>query len=188
MKKAIILLAVFACSFHSFSQQDVGYNTTDAGAEFNHYSGGNIYSLHLAFNAKLHSSFIIRIGYNVVNESYSGNYQNEKGGGITAGIGYRYYLRYKPSGFFIGARAEYWNTSIDWTKNPLLIAGNTKSTFFVPAVETGYMLVANDRFFLTPSVSVGSRVNLKSDVVPLKDGLVVYYGVSAGIKIFSLRE
>ena len=186
MKKAIILLAVLACSFPSFSQEEVGYNTTDVGAEFNHYSGGNIYGVHLAFNAKLHSSFIIRAGYNIVNENYSGNYQNEKGGGIAAGIGYRYYLRYKPSGFFIGARADIWNMDIDWTKN--LLTGNTKSTFFIPAFETGYMLVANDWFFFTPSISVGSRFNVKSGTESIKDGLLVSYGFSAGFKIFSLRE
>jgi len=187
MKKTIIvILALFACTFHSFSQEEVGYNTTDVGAEFNHYSGGNIYSLHLAFNAKIHSSFIIRVGYNAVNENYSDNYQNEKGGGIAGGIGYRYYLSYKPHRFFIGARAEIWNMNVDWTKS--LIAGNTKSTFLTPAVETGYMFVVRDWFYFTPSVSVGSRINLKSDVGSLKDGLVVFYGLSAGFKIFTLRE
>ena len=187
MKKTIIVLFVlFVCSFHSFSQEEVGYNTTDVGAEFNHYSGGNIYNLHLAFNAKLHSSILIRIGYNSVNENYSDDYQNEKGGGVTGGIGYRYYFRLKPYGFFVGARAEVWNLDIDWSKS--LVTGNTKSTFFTPAFETGYMLVARDWFFFTPSVSAGTRINIKSDAGSLKDGLVVFYGFSAGFKIFSLRE
>ena len=187
MKKTIIVLAsFFVCSFYSFCQQEVGYNTVDIGAEYHHYSGGNIYNLHLAFNAKLHNSFVIRLGYNIVNENYSADYQNEEGGGITGGVGYRYYFRYKPYGFFIGARTEIWSMNIDWTKS--LATGTTKSTFFIPAFETGYMLVANDWLFLTPSVSVGSRINLKSDVASLKDGLVVLYGVSAGVKIFSLRE
>ena len=186
MKKAIILLAVFACSSHSFSQQDVGYNTTDVGAEVNHYSGGNIFNLHLAFNSKIHSSFVIRAGYNMVNESYSDSYQKENGGGFIAGLGYRYYFRYKPHGFFIGARADVWNMDIDWTKN--LLTGNTKSTFFVPAFETGYMLVANDWFFFTPSISIGTKINVKSGTESLKDGLLISYGFSAGFKIFSLRE
>ena len=187
MKKTIILfIAFFACTFYSFSQEEAGYNTTDVGAEFNHYSGGNIFNLHVAFNAKIHGSLVLRAGYNMVTENYSGSYQNEKGGGFMGGLGYRYYFRYKPYGFFIGARADIWNMDIDWTKN--LVVGNTKSTFFIPAFETGYMVVARDWFFFTPSVSVGSRINLKSDVVSLKDGLVVLYGVSAGFKIFNLRE
>jgi hypothetical protein len=180
MRKLIVsIVCLFILSFHSYSQE-VGYSTTDIGAEFNHYSGGNIYNFQLAFNSKLHHSFLIRAGYNSVNGNYSDKYENEKGGGFVAGMGYRYYVLYRPRGFFIGAKADYWKMSIDWT-NALLI-GNTETSFFVPAIETGYMLLVNDILFITPTVSVGTRVNLKSAINPLKDGLVVQVGISAGVK------
>lgn len=180
MRKLIVsIICFFILSFQSYSQE-VGYNTTDIGAEFNHYSGGNIYNLQLAFNSKLHHSFLIRVGYNSVNGSYSDKYENEKGGGFVAGIGYRYYVLYRPRGFYIGPKVDYWKMNIDWTYN--FSIGNSKTVLLVPAVETGYMLLVNDLFFITPAVSLGTRVNLKSAVNPLKDGLVIQFGISAGVK------
>ncbi len=180
MRKFIVsIICFFILSFQSYSQE-VGFITTDIGAEFNHYSGGNIFNLQLAFNSKFHHSFLIRAGYNSVNGNYSDKYENEKGGGFVAGIGYRYYVLYRPRGFFIGPKVDYWNMNIDWTNNST--TANSKTAFLVPTVETGYMLLVNDLFFITPAVSLGTRVNLKSDVNPVKDGLVVQVGVSAGIK------
>ncbi len=180
MKKSIVtLIAFFIISFQSYSQE-VGYKTTDIGVEYQYYTGGGIYKLHLAFNSKLHHSFLLSAGYNSINSTYSDKHENEKGGGFVAGIGYRYYVLYRPHGFFIGAKADYWKMSMDWT-NALFI-GNTETSFFVPALETGYMLLVNDILFITPTVSVGTRINLKSEVNPVKDGGIVQIGISAGIK------
>ena len=180
MKKTIIaFISIFLFSFQSNSQE-VGYNTADIGAEYNYYKGGSMYNLHVAFNSKLHHSFIIRAGYNSVNNKYADNYNNEKGGGFTAGLGYRYYVLYRPHGFFIGAKADYWKMDLDWTNS--LFIGKSETSFFVPAAETGYMLLANDLLFITPTISLGTRINLKSDVDPVKAGLIFQAGISAGIK------
>jgi hypothetical protein len=44
----------------SHAQMEVGYNTTDVGAEFQWYKDGKFIGLHLATNAKLHHSFMPR--------------------------------------------------------------------------------------------------------------------------------
>jgi hypothetical protein len=185
MKKAIIVLSVLLFhSFYLFSQQEVavGYSTTDLGGEYNYYSGGNIFSFHLAFNAKLHHSFILRAGYNAVNEKHTDQLSNEEGGGFTGGIGYRYYILPRPHRFFLGIRADYSKLNINWS-NPPFSFGKYKTSNILVAAEAGYMLLINDLIFITPSVSAGSFFASKSlSSGHTKDGFAFLAGISAGVK------
>jgi hypothetical protein len=180
MKKAIFTLAGLLFILHTAWPQELGYTTTDIGAEYTHYSGGNIFNLHSGFNSRLHHSFLVRIGYNAVNEKYSDSYTNEKGGGITAGIGYRYYTSYKPHGFFIGAAADFWKMKIDW------FAGNSGGSFkysmIVPSAELGYMFLFNDMFFVTPSFKAGTAVKAGKAGAAVKEGFISFFGISTGVK------
>jgi hypothetical protein len=180
MKKAAISITLFVSAIFFSQAQEVGYTTTDFGAEFSNYPGGNMFNFHLAFNAKLHHSIVLRAGYNAVNEKHSVALTNEKGGGFAGGLGYRYYFAYKPHQFFIGARADYWNFNISWSGTNS--GGRYKASSIFAGAETGYMLLLNDRFFITPAVSLGMVSVSNSSAGPTRSGFTVLPGFSAGVK------
>jgi hypothetical protein len=62
-KLLVILLMLFVSSQSSGQMEEIGYNTTDVGAEFQWYKGGKFIGLHVAVNAKLHHSIHGEIGY-----------------------------------------------------------------------------------------------------------------------------
>jgi hypothetical protein len=40
--------------------------------------------------------------------------------------------------------------------------GPYTSMIFIPSLQTGYMILINDMFFITPTASVGYKTNLQS--------------------------
>ena len=182
MKKAIIaILTLTLLSNHSFSQE-VGYNTKDFGAEYNYYKGGNIFNFHVAFNSKLHHSIIVRVGYNAVNEEHTSIYTNEKGGGLSAGLGYRYFFAYRPHLFFIGAKFDYFNLDISWSGTNS--GGRYKASSIFSGTEIGYKFLINDRFFITPSVGIGVLSAIGSNTLSssTRTGFTALPGISTGIQ------
>jgi hypothetical protein len=182
MKKAIItIITLILYSNHSFSQE-VGYNTKDFGAEYNYYTGGNIFNFHIAFNSKLHHSIIVRVGYNAVNEQHTSIFTNEKGGGLSAGLGYRYFFAYRPHLFFIGAKLDYWNLNISWYDT--YSGGRYKASTVFTGAETGYKFLINDRFFITPSVGLGAQIAIGGKTAPnsTPTGFTVLPGISTGVQ------
>ena len=182
MKKAIIaIITLMLFSNHSFSQE-VGYNTKDFGAEYNYYKGGNIFNFHVAFNSKLHHSIIIRAGYNAVNEQHTSSLTNEKGGGLSAGLGYRYFFGYRPHRFFIGAKFDYWNLDISWSDT--YAGGRYEASSIFSGTEIGYKLLINDRFFITPSVGIGVVSAIGSNTNPntTRTGFTALPGISIGVQ------
>jgi hypothetical protein len=181
MKKAIILsgLLLSICTI-SFSQE-VGYNTTDVGAEYQYYEEGGIYKLHLAVNSKLHHSFHFSVGYNSVNASKQSPVVKKYYGGLAAGLGYRYYFTYKPHQFFAGVRFDFISRK---TELDLVQPEKINSSRLISAAEFGYMILVNDMFFITPSVSLGAslKTNSKYDNDFLDEGFVFLPGISMGFK------
>jgi hypothetical protein len=100
MKKATTTFFLVFLFIFSHAQMEVGYNTTDVGAEFQWYKDGKFIGLHLASNAKLHHSFHATIGYYMAGDPSAAFYYNLNNGGLGAGLGYRYYILLKPHGFF----------------------------------------------------------------------------------------
>lgn len=184
MKKAIIVLSVLLFnSSYLFSQPDVevGYNTTDIGAEYQNYSDGNIIRLHLAFNSKLHHSFHFSVGYNSMSNDDLPASVKKYYGGIAAGLGYRYYFAYRPHHAFIGIRADFISRKTEITT---VTPEKINASRIIPAAEIGYMFLINDMFFITPSVSFGASVKTdnKYDNDFLDEGFVFLPGISMGFK------
>lgn len=178
MKKVIILF-LFAFVFtSSHAQMEVGYNTTDVGAEFQYYKDGKFIGLHVAANSKLHNSFHAAIGYYIAGETSYNYYSNKTNGGLGLGLGYRYYTDLRPHNFFIGA-----NFNLYINKITVDIPTPTKRTskIFIPSLQTGYMFLINDLFFITPSISFGYKTNLDS-LANLKNKTVGLLGISMGFK------
>jgi len=180
MRKLTFILFLSFLSFASFSQSEVGYNTTDIGGEFQWYKDGKFVGLHLAANSKLHNSFHAEIGYYIAGDPAASYYDNQNKGGLGLGLGYRYYTMYRPHAFFIGVK-------INLFTNKIILVGTQDpethtSKIFIPSLETGYMILINDMFFITPSVSLGYKTNLES-IMKLDDKkAVALIGISTGFK------
>ena len=181
MKKFATALSFILLAASAYSQEEVGYNTTDIGAEFQWYPSGTITGLHLAFNSKLHNSFLIRAGYNKADRKDNGEHASEKGGGWGGSLGYRYYFRPFPHKVFIGLRTDIWRMNIDWTDGPLF--GETKTWTLQPTFELGYTFIINDQAFITPVLSNGVEVNLKTDGQKVGQGFITMVGISAGFRL-----
>jgi hypothetical protein len=180
MKKAAIIFFLVFLFNASNAQMEVGYNTTDIGAEFQWYKDGKFIGLHVATNSKLHHSFHATIGYYIAGDPTASFYYNQNNGGLGAGLGYRYYTNLRPHGFFIGARADLFTYKIMLdTQAP---EGPHTSMIFIPSLQTGYMILINDMFFITPTASVGYKTNLQSKLSADEKKSVALLGISVGAK------
>ena len=161
--------------------QDVGYNTIDVGAEFQWYEDGSFIGLHLATNAKLHHSFHATVGYYMAGDPTAPFYNNVNNGGLGGGLGYRYYTGLRPHRFFIGAKADLFTYKVGLKTQTLNIESRT-SMIFIPSLQTGYMILINDMFFITPTASIGYKMNLQSDMSLDEEKAVGLFGISCGFK------
>ena len=181
MKKATTIFFIVFLFNASHAQMEVGYNTTDIGAEFQWYKDGKFIGLHLATNAKLHHSFHATIGYYMAGDPTAAFYYNLNNGGLGAGLGYRYYILLKPHGFFIGAKADLFTYKVGLKTQTLNIEPHT-SMIFIPSLQTGYMILINDMFFITPTASIGYKMNLQSEMSLDEKKAVGLFGISLGAK------
>ena len=181
MQKLKFLLAVSFYCIAASAQQDIGYRTTDVGAEFLNYKDGSFIGLHLGFNAKLHHSFHTAVGYYMTGDETPTYYTNKSKGGVGINLGYRYYVKPRPDGFFVGIKANLLTNKI--MLNTQTPEGPYTSMIFIPAVQTGFMFLINDSFFITPSIEGGVKTNLQQKLGADKSKGVFLAGISCGIKI-----
>ena len=158
---------------------EVGYNTTDIGGEFQWYKDGKFVGLHIAANSKLHNSFHAEIGYYIAGDPTATFYTNQTKGGLGLGFGYRYYTMLRPHAFFVGVKANVFNYKVILTTQT---PESSKSTILIPALETGYMILINDMFFITPSVALGYKTNLQSKLKSDEKKALALIGISTGFK------
>lgn len=178
MKKASTSFFLLFLFITSRAQMDVGYNTTDVGAEFQLYKDGKFIGLHLAHNAKLHHSFHGEIGYYIAGDPTSSSYTNMNNGGVGVGLGYRYYFMLRPHGLFAGLKANLFTYKVG---TQTLMEYTSK--IFIPSLEAGYMILINDMFFITPGVSFGYKTNLENELKKQEEEkTVALYGISCGFK------
>lgn len=180
MKRLITIFFLVFLFNTSHAQMEVGYNTTDIGAEFQWYKDGKFIGLHIATNAKLHHSFHSEIGYYMAGDPTASFYDNQKKGGLGLGLGYRYYIMLRPHAFFIGVKANLFT-------NEIILLGTQDpethtSKIFIPSLETGYMILVNDCFFITPAISIGYKTNLESIMSLDEKKAVALLGISVGAK------
>ncbi len=180
MKKPILLSLTIILLSLAARSQEMGYKTVDVGAEFQIDGDGAAYNLQLAFNARVHHSFVIRAGYHDAARVSTALHNSEDGSGWGGLVGYRYYVGVMPRRFFIGARAELRMMTIHWSAP--LTESDTKLTIFQPSLEAGYTFLINDLFFITPWAAGGPLVKLKSegDKVNYGEGFNALFGISAG--------
>ena len=181
MKKATTTFFLVFLFVFSHAQMEVGYNTKDVGAEFQWYEDGSFIGLHLATNAKLHHSFHATVGYYMAGDPTSSFYYNINNGGLGVGLGYRYYTGLRPHRFFIGAKADLFTYKVGLKTQTLNIESRT-SMIIIPSLQTGYMILINDMFFITPTASIGYKMNLQSDMRLDEKKAIGMFGISSGFK------
>jgi hypothetical protein len=181
MKKITTIIFLVFLFNVSRAQMEVGYNTTGMGAEFQWYEDGMFIGLQLAANAKLHHSFHATIGYYRAGDPTASFYYNQNNGGLGGGLGYRYYTSLRPHGFFIGAKADLFTHKIALKTQTLSIEAHT-SMIFIPSLQTGYMILINDMFFITPAISVGYKTNLQNEMSADEKKSVALLGIALGAK------
>ena len=179
MKKLPFILFISFSSFTSPGQMEVGYNTTDIGAEFQWYKDGKFIGLHAAVNAKLHHSIHGEIGYYMAGDPTAAFYYNQNKGGMGLGFGYRYYTMLRPHAFFIGVKANLFSNKVTLTTQT---PETYNSTIFIPSLETGYMILINDMFFITPTAAIGYKTNIRSELKADEKKAVALLGISLGAK------
>jgi hypothetical protein len=180
MKKPLTLIISFLLVTTIAKTQDFGYKTVDVGGEYQWHPDGMIASLQFAFNSKVHSSFLIRGGYNKVNLKRTTLHDGEEGTGWGGSVGYRYYVGVIPRRFFIGLRADVWNMNIHYSIP--VSESSSKLIVFQPGLETGYTILINEQFFITPSFTATTQITLKTegDKVNYGQGFMPMAGISAG--------
>lgn len=182
MKKATTMLTCLLFFYASRSQDvDVGYTTTDIGAQFQWYPSGTVSGLHVAFNSKIHHSVLFQLSYNKANRRDNGEKDDEKGSGWGGAIGYRYYFKPFPHKFFIGAKTDIYRMKIDWLQG--ILSGESRTWMLQPTFEVGYTFIINDQAFITPSISNGVEVNLKTEGEKVGQGFIILIGISAGFRL-----
>jgi hypothetical protein len=182
MKKATTFVFSVFLFIVSSAQMEVGYNTADVGAEFQWYKDGKFIGVHLATNAKLHHSFHAMIGYYMAGDPTASFYYNLNNGGLGVGLGYRYYTNLRPHGFFIGTKADLLTHKVALKTQTLMVDGPYTSMIFIPSLQTGYMILINDMFFITPTASIGYKMNVQSEMSLDEKKAVGLFGISLGAK------
>ena len=170
---------LFVSSQSSGQMADIGYNTSDIGAEFQWYKDGKFIGLHFATNSKLHHSIHAEIGYYIAGDPTAAFYYNQTKGGLGLGCGYRYYTMLRPHAFFIGAKANLFSNKVTLTTPT---PETVNSAIFIPSFEVGYMILINDLFFITPSAAIGYKTNLRSELKTDEKKAVGMLGISMGFK------
>ncbi len=180
MKARFLIIGISLLFTQLLHAQEYGYNTVDVGVGFKAPAHGMIFGLHLASNAKIHGGFHALLGFNKIKSSDAGKHTLEEGGGPGVSLGYRYYFKVRPYGFFIGAGTDLWRLKIDWREGAAF--GTTRTWALIPQAELGYMVLINDMFFITPSIGFGVQSNFGTNGEAVGDGSRVMPGISMGWK------
>lgn len=183
MKKCFAVFSFLIILSSSNAQDgyvDIGYTTTDVGVDFKTFSDGSFVGLHLGFGAKLHHALHGSIGYYMAKNNTPSYYSNKTKGGLGVNIGYRYYTKPRPDGFFIGIDASLFTNKATLNSQ---VPETYTSLKFIPSLQTGFMILINDQIFITPSVSVGYNTNLENKLNVNGGKAVAVPGISAGVKL-----
>lgn len=178
----IVLLATFLIigNFNLARAQNTG--KIPVGVEVQVYPTGSIInaSAGILTMGEVHV-FNIRAAYNFVDRGNAGLHDVEEGGGPGIGLEYRYRSQTFMKGLFVGLRSDFWWLNLDWENRLLfgnqLTQGTTDVTVWQPTLQLGYDLLIDDPgWHLTPSLSFGYEVNIKTDGEPVGEGMILLGG------------
>ena len=120
------------------------------------------------------------IGYYAAGDPTGNYYYNQNKGGLGVGVGYRYYTDLRPHNFFVGVNANLFINKI--MLDTQIPGGPYTSKILIPSLQSGYMILINDLFFITPTVALGYKTNLESKLSSDEKKVVGLLGISLGAK------
>lgn len=157
------------------------------GAEIQWHPAGVIYGARADLYLGKNTNWNFRIAYNDIDrKDFSTLNDTEVGGGLGASLGYRHFFG-KRKGIFLGARADIWNLTIDWTdtNNPATMqSGSTDITVFQPTIEVGYQFVIKKHWTIAPAFTNGYELNVITKGDDVMGSFVTLIGVNVGYKLF----
>lgn len=169
-------------------------NAKNLGIDTRAYPAGVILGVRGGVDLGSHNEINLHIGYNITRRGDFGKKDNEEGGGPGFGLSYKHYLPGKLDRLFLGVRADMWFMDIDWSERrevcgtvpPCIeqeVNGTTKITVLQPTLQAGYNLLKNSsEWILTPSVSFGYEINIRTRGEEVGEGAILLGGLSIGYK------
>jgi hypothetical protein len=108
------------------------------GVEFQAYPAGIIPGITGEYQWSETSSLVFRVGANLADrQDFSGLNDDETGWGPGGTVGYRY--QFKNTGWYLGARTDFWWMKIDWQDaDEVPASGTTRIGVLQPTLEGGY--------------------------------------------------
>ncbi|MCB0643661.1 MAG: DUF3575 domain-containing protein [Phaeodactylibacter sp.] len=164
--------------------QSLRLSPTDISLEFQVYPTGFLPGIRIDQNFGKHHALHLRGGLNLINHRDLGVQDDERGSGYGGTFGYRYYFPSDFQGWFLGLRADVWRNTIEWKNfSDLPGAGTTRLWVLQPTLEGGYLfLLANQTWFISPSLGFGVEVNVVTEGAETGQGLILLLGCSSGIR------
>lgn len=157
------------------------------GLETQAYPTGIIPGIRLEY-VRQHHNINLRLGYQLINHRDLGVQESEKGTGLGFTLGYRYHTdRHNPASWFFGARNDVWFNQLDWRDKigqvdnmgqSLEMSGTSNIVVIQPTLEGGYTFFLGEHLFLSPSVSFGYEVNVRTEGAEVGQGAILLLGVS----------
>ncbi len=157
------------------------------GLETQAYPTGIIPGIRLEY-VRQHHNINLRLGYQLINHRDLGVHESEKGSGLGFTVGYRYHSsRFDPANWFLGVRNDIWFNELDWKDNigqvdgmgqSLEVSGTSNIVVVQPTIEAGYTFYLGTHFFLSPSLSFGYEVNVRTEGAEVGQGAILLLGVS----------
>ncbi|MDZ7716148.1 MAG: hypothetical protein U5J95_08050 [Balneolaceae bacterium] len=189
--KVIFFLSVLL----AWSAGDIfGQDSNNAGVEVQAYPAGIIIGSRGGISFSNQQEVNARFGYNFTDRRDFGKHDNEEGGGLGFGAGYRYYFGKKLAGFFAGARSDLWFLKIDWVDTRTIcgtvppcfemdVKGRTDIIVLQPTVEIGYdILKSNPAWILAPTLSFGAEINIKTKGEEVGEGAILLGGLNVNYR------
>lgn len=156
------------------------------GLESQFYPAGFIHGIRFDYFLSSVDLVNVRSGYNFARRLDYGKHDNEEGGGIGFGLGYRRTdVNIFGETLFLGARLDFWNMNINWQRDFLGLTQNgiSKIKVLQPTLELGKKILLDDNFTLTLSIALGMEVNYKTIGEPVGEGAILLWGVSLGYEM-----
>ena len=149
------------------------------GLSIQAYPAGVIGNGHFTYFLRPQQTITVFLGGNITNRRDWGKHDDERGGGIGPGVGWRYYSRDQANGWFCGVRTDLWFLNIDWedgaTRN-----GNTDIVVFQPTAQAGYAFFpVQSRWVFEASASLGAEINIQTRGEPVGEGAILLIGFGA---------
>lgn len=150
---------------HSAGDSGLGATEPAFGVEVQRYPAGWIVGPRAELPIGADEVLVARLSWNAADRGDFGRHDDEQGGGLGGGAGWRRYQSQDRSGWLWGLRADFWWLDIDWEDDPPTAdQGDTGVLVFQPAVEAGYRLrFGQSRWCLDLTASVGLEINLVTD-------------------------